>query len=141
MKVNAKITMLFRENGLTIEVTDDDSCLTFLDIHMSSEQICKALSRLASVSVDSCEVYGLERIGKTMEHKRFSFQIPGESFRDRKALAEQISQSQCPEGWESDNYFGSQDSFFSKDGKDYARTTRRRYIEKPEGENNEPAKS
>ena len=131
MKIDAQITMLFNDDGLTIEIRDYNASVTFVDIHMTSEQVCQAFSRLAHTPVESCEIRGVEYIGKVMENKRFEFQLPPKStVVNRKELACQALSSECPEGWEPSNSFSSQDSFFSKDGKEYARTTIRRWVDK-----------
>ena len=41
---------------------------------------------------------------------------------------QKIAQSHLSDGWIADAYFGSQNSFFKKDGKQYARATIRRWL-------------
>jgi len=142
MKVNAKITMLFSEEGMNIQLHDDDSTLTFLDIHLSQQEVMSAFSRLSYTPVTKCEVYQLEKIGMLHENKSFSFPFDERElpYGDRKKEAYKIALQQCPEGWEVDNYFSSQDSFFTdKFGVRGARCTIRRWTKK--GESNEKEKS
>ena len=69
-----------------------------------------------------------KKLNKKLEHKRFVFKLPPvDGWRD-KETAKEIIQKVCPEGWKPDMGFNSQDSFFSKDGKEYARTTIRRWV-------------
>lgn len=133
MKINAKITLLFNEDGLHIEVEDDKAVIRFLDIHMTPEQTCKVLSRHANVEVESCEVNGLDHVGMKREQKEWIFQMPpGIDFMNRKETATFIAINQCPEGWTPSTYFGSQASFFHKDGAMFARTHIYRWVLKEE---------
>lgn len=81
------------------------------------------------------EVHGLDRVGKKQENKLFEFELPKDFKReyfkgraDQEIELQQLAQSQLSDGWIAENYFGSQDSFFTKDGKKYARVTIRRWI-------------
>lgn len=88
------------------------------------------LSRQAHVKCD-VEVRGIDRIGKKMAHKPHEFDITGLElpYNTRsEILAEKIKDT-LPDGWISDNEFSSQNTFFKKDGKDYARTTIRTWID------------
>jgi hypothetical protein len=46
-----------------------------------------------------------------------------------KEQAMELAKEHCPYGWTPDLYFNSQDSFFYKDKKRFARTTIRRWVE------------
>jgi len=75
------------------------------------------------------EVRGLEKIGKKHENKRFEFEIPRDlaSSRNESEL-QKLAQSLLKDGWIAERYFSSQDSFFKKDGVQYARCTIRRWV-------------
>ncbi len=128
MEIDGKITMLFGEDGLRIEVQDETSSLTFIRIKLNAEQTCQVMSRLANTPCEKVEVYGLDKINKKMEHKQFEFEIPNDlNYKNRKERCCEIVKGICPKGWEPDYYFESQTSFFSKNDKDYARCIIRKW--------------
>ena len=71
----------------------------------------------------------MKKIGKKHENKYFEFEIAYSKSKEDLTLAcnEALFQQGMHE-WEADNYYGSQNSFFSKDGKDYARVVIRRWV-------------
>lgn len=138
MKINAQVTIHFESqagySGLFIEVHDKDSSITFLRIGLDEQQATQALSRLAHTEC-TAEVYGLDRIGKIMECKKFEFPCGDLGWENKKEKAIEISKKYIPDGWISDNRFSSQDSFFKRDGESWARTTIRRWVDKEDSEN------
>lgn len=125
---NGRITILFDHDGMSIELHDYDASLTFAAIRLTPEQTVKAFSRLGYTECD-IEVKGLDKIGSKMENKHFEFEIPDVGWGSKRTdTAIRIVQEVCPEGWEPDLYFQSQNSFFSKDGQDFARTIIRRWV-------------
>ena len=126
---NGRITMLASEDGMKIELHDNDASITFAHIKLTPIQLAQALGRLGYTECE-IEVRLLDKIGKKMEHKGFTFELPETDTFRNKDLAKKIGAESCPEGWESDLHFGSQGSFFTKDGKQYARTTIRRWVDK-----------
>jgi len=134
MKIQAQISIMFSDNGLDIQIRDNDSFIEFIDLHLNPKQTCQALSRLGNTPVETCDVIGLEHVGKYLETQKLTFGMP-ENFPYDKELAYNQARMNCPEGWEVDNYFGSQDSFFTdKHGLHFARATIRRWVDKKEGE-------
>jgi hypothetical protein len=131
MRINGKITILINREDTTIELTDSDASITFAKIRLTVEQLSSALSRLAYTECD-IELNGLEKLGKKMQHKEFEFELPRQNMsqRDSKELTKIANKllSDLNEGWSSDTYFGSQNTFFVKDGKTYARCTIRRWV-------------
>jgi hypothetical protein len=131
MKIKGKITILCDEDGATIELHDEDASLTFARVKLTSTQYCQALGRLAYTPCFSMEVKGLDKVGKQMENRPLIFEVPKElpyKRDERDKLLIPILEKVCPEGWVYDMGFHSQDSFFSKDGKSYAKTTIRRWV-------------
>lgn len=131
MKLKGNITLLCERNIIRLEVKDDNACATFLKIDLTPEQFCAALGRLSSVPCE-IDVFNLGKIGKVHENKTFEFQLPKgvkENWKEREAMAYQVALGATPDGWTPDNYFGSQGSFFEKDGKSYARCTIRRWVD------------
>ena len=127
MKIKGKISILINRDYTTIEIEDDTANARFLTIKLTPEQLSEALSRTMCVDCE-VEVRGLEKVGKTHENKTFEFEIPKElaSSKHSKKLQE-ISQSLLTDGWVSEGYFSSQNSFFIRDDKQMARCTIRRW--------------
>lgn len=131
MKIQGKITILFDRDGLKIEVYDDAAKIKFLTVQLDQEQTCEALARIANTPC-AIEAVGLKNVGKVRESQAFEFPMPemkGQTQPGRKEVAEELIKELCPEGWTPSTYFGSKDSFYTRDGKDYARTTIFRWIE------------
>lgn len=128
MKIKGKISILIDRHSTTIEIHDDEANTTFCLIELTPDQLSAALSRLSRVECD-LDVRGFGRVGKTHENKDFEFEIPKPDMTDEELgrYSQEILDSNG-EGWISDKYFGSQSSFFYKDGKKFARTTIRRWI-------------
>lgn len=125
---DGKISILVNPNIVTIEILDSDSSTTFVKVELTPEQFATALSRQMNVECN-ISVMGLDRIGKKMIHKVHEFEIPNNiPYNKRKEELSEIIKETLPEGWVSDNYFASQNTFFEKDGKKYARTTIRQWI-------------
>jgi hypothetical protein len=128
MKLEGRISVLINRDGTTIEVEDKNANARFLKITLTPEQLSAALSRQMAVECE-IEVKGLEKIGKKHENKRFEFEIPSDlaSSRNENEL-QKLAQSLLTDGWIAERYFSGQDSFFKKDGVQYARCTIRRWV-------------
>jgi hypothetical protein len=133
MKLEGKVTILFSRDGLKIEVEDKLSSLRFLEVSLDQHQTCDALSRLACTPC-VIDVRGLDNVGKQRENGSIEFELPPSTdFHNRKEIASVLAKEHCPDGWIVSTYFGSQDSFFKKDGKPYARTSTTRWVEVDRG--------
>lgn len=127
--INAKITMLINRDCTDIEIKDEDSITILARIQLTPEQLSAMLSRQSYVKCESCEVGNLDRIGKKHENKQFEFEITyTKAESDLELACKEALFQQEMFGWIPDNYYGSQGSFFKKDGKDWARVTIRRWI-------------
>jgi hypothetical protein len=126
--IEGKVTILCSEDKVTIEFHDEDSNTTFAKATMNPEAFTAAIGRLYYVDAD-IEVRGLDRVGKVHETAQHEFEI-GEGVGKDPVVLYGIAKATAPEGWTPDNYFGSQGSFFTRDGKRYARCTIRRWVEK-----------
>ena len=130
-EIKARISLLIKRDETMIEVIDEDSGITFLEMRLTNDQTCQMLSRLSHVEVEKATVRGLNLIGKKMENREYEFEIPEIIYeyknRDSKKLKE-IADCTLSDGWVADSYFGSKDSFVEKDGKFYAKTTIRRWV-------------
>lgn len=133
MKLNkGSATLLANADGfVTLELTDEDAAQTFIKVTFTANQFVSALSRLGNTPCD-VEVYAIERIGKKHEHQAWEFEMPQVSEILSRDTAQQtaisLATAYCPDGWTPDLYFNSQGSFFSRDGKNYARTIIRRWV-------------
>ncbi len=141
MKIpDARITILVESGnppdgqaGVTIELRDNDAALTFAKITLTPEQWVSAMSRLGYVKC-AIEVYNTGKLGKQMVNKPFEFSLgKGVLWNDREEVAQKKLKEVCPDGWNADGYFRSQDSFFNKDGEAWARTTIRKWISEEGG--------
>lgn len=122
----AAITILVNKDVTEIQLHDKLSGITFATIELTSEQFCDALGRLAYTPC-KIDVQGTHLLNKEMVVDKLEFPFESKSYTNRSELAKIESKKYIPEGWESDGYFNSQDSFFKKDGKDYARVTIRKW--------------
>ena len=129
MKIQGKISILIDRDKTTIEIHDDNAAVSFCKVTLTPEQLSAALSRLSRVE---CEVSvdNLDLVGKTHENKYFEFEMPENIKRDYMGKNKELAayaQSILADGWISDGYFESQNSFFEKDGKQWARVTIRKW--------------
>ncbi len=126
--IDAAITILVNEETTTIELHDKTSGLQFARIQLTPAQFSRALGRGAytSCQIDVC---GLQHLNKNMviEKLEFPFDSSNVKWEKRQTEASKAVIPFIPEGWEADNYFGSKDSFFEKDGVKYARCTIRKW--------------
>ena len=132
MKLKGKISMYVSGEHTRIEIEDANGHIRFLEIVLTPEQFSRALGREAYVDCE-LEVRGLEKVGKQHEHKTFEFELPegmSQYSRDDKEL-QKIAQSKLSDGWIADSYFSSQNTFFEVDGKEWARCSIRRWVDKP----------
>ena len=134
---NASIDILVSCDTTTINIRDNDARILFASVKISPEQLSQAFSRQAFTKVLSCDIMNIDKIGKKHECKEFIFKVPKEycpTYKD--ANIEKIKSLICFDAlkkqglgdWEPDISFSSRDSFFKKDGVDYARTTIRRWV-------------
>lgn len=135
MKIKGNISILIGREVTRIEIKDSDAATHFLEIQLNPDQLARILSRESRVECEM-DVRGLDRIGKKHENESFVFEIPEEinaisRHHNRDLYNKNLkdhAQTLLSDGWIADGYFGSQGSFFEKDGKKWARTTIRRWI-------------
>lgn len=128
MKIKGNISILINQEHTTIEIHDADASIKFLSIQLTPEQLSSALSRLSQVPC-VIDLHGIDKIGKKMEHEKFAFEIPKEISNSKHTdKLHEIAQSLLTDGWIAEHYFACQDTFFEKDGKQYARCTIRRWV-------------
>lgn len=125
MKINGKISILIDREKTKIELFDENSRITFATATLTPEQLSSALSRL-SLTECSIDVHELQKVGKKLEHKELVFEV--RSAYEKSEDAYKIACEIVDDGWIPDSYFGSKNSFFTKDNKHYARCTIRRWV-------------
>ena len=129
VKLDGQITITASyDDAIRLAIHDKTSGLTFVDITLTREQfINAAMNRLGNTELKSLVVYGLNNVGKEQVHKPFKFEI--QKYGDDDEAREKVVKV-CPKGWFPDMGFSSQNTFSSKDGKYYAQTTIRMWVEK-----------
>jgi len=130
MILKGEITFLINRDNTSISIGCHESGMTIVELNLNPDQLSAILSRQGHVKCDVIFNDGnSNKFGKKMENKYFEFEISKE-VRSRKETNElhQIALKEVEEGWIPDMYYGSQNSFFQKDGKDFARCTIRRWV-------------
>lgn len=132
MEIEGRITLLINRHYTEIEIEDENANIIFCKVMLTSEQLVAILSRQGSVEC-RLKLKGLDKLGKKHENKNFEFEIPEEFSNSRfenelTDIAIVNLQKQNMSEWIPEKYYRSQDSFFKKDNKFYARITIRRYI-------------
>ena len=123
-----KVSILGDEGEVRIEIQDPASRVMFLELRLTPEDFCAAaMGRLSGVNA-AATVRSLRKVGLTTEHQPLEFQIPDTDYAARAAVACELADKHCPDGWVASHYFGSQGSFFRRDGESWARTTIRRWL-------------
>ncbi len=138
MKHKAQITISRPQYGdgrelIHLNITDVDARIEFVELEISYADFTRALTGQAYVVCDM-HVRGLENVGKQRERDTITVEMPECSYYDRKATAVAEVHHHIKEGWTSSDYFGSQDSFYTKDNIQYAKTDIFRWIDKEQGE-------
>lgn len=124
MKVDAKLSISIGDEKTIITIRDCKSNIQFLELVVDNNMLLRALGRFGLVECD-CELRGLENVGKKLVIDSMVFIVP----RHDKDLAGEIADECCPAGWIPDKSFSAQDSFLYKDGKIFAKTTIRKWVE------------
>lgn len=130
IKGEAKITFLVNREYTSITVEDSKSGMRILELILTPQQLSEALSRLSNTRCQA-EIYvdSAHKWGKKLETKKYEFSIgnPGIT-EDREKLAISILDKTDLGEWEYDSYLRSRDSFFQKDGEQWARVMLRRWV-------------
>ena len=130
---DAKISILFSEEGLHIKLYDNESVIKFCNIRLNKEQTCEALARMFHTPC-TMEVFELENVGKRRVSQPLEFEIHD---RYDKELLEGLAKECCPEGWTPNLSFNSQGSFYRKNDIQWARTICYKWVDIEEEDENE----
>jgi hypothetical protein len=126
-KIEVGMSLLVDRKKVVLELRDKKSCIVFLHAEFSSDDFCSALSRLCDVPI-TCEVNGLNLIGKKMIMHTLTFPLPpGSGYNTEVAKKEESKY--VPEGWRADEHFGSRGSFTSEEGTTFAHDIIRKWVE------------
>ena len=129
LNLDGKIRLSFdRYEGMKIEIVDNNSRKVFVSASIASENVSAAMSGMARIP---CQFNALntDKVGKFCFNCVLEFKVPPSETKDanRKVLALQQAIKICPEGWIPDKHYGSKDSFFVRNGVEWARTVIRHY--------------
>jgi len=124
--------------AIRITITDDNAGIEFVEIGMTYSDFTKCITGQAYIPCEF-ETRGLANIGKTMERSKISAPMEDHSWKERDVVASACIAKELDilntlvEGdepkWISNDYFGSQDTFFRMDGVDMVRTGIHRWVE------------
>ena len=113
-----------------ITIQDRSSGVQFVDLRMTIESFGEMLLGRCSLENCSFEVRGTEFVGKVKDHKEIIIPMPAKvAWANRAAVAESIGNKMLSDGWMISDTFGSQGSFYTDGGKEYARAHVVRYVD------------
>lgn len=114
---------------IEVRLCDDDAAIEVATAKLSLAHFAAAVTGLGHVDCE-IETRGMEHVGKKLETDTLELPMLPDSNRGDKEAAIAAAKRWCPQGWTPDLCFGSQNSFFQRDGKLWARTTIRRWVDK-----------
>lgn len=126
----SRVSTTNKEDYISIRVEDELSGARFLGIELPLGDFSLCVTGRSGVPC-KMELRELQNVGKKKESKELIFEMPECCYDDRIASARTEALRHTPEGWTANTYYGSQDSFFAKDGKQWARTTIVRWDREP----------
>lgn len=128
-KINIIRPMNSDNDGIRIELIDENSHIHFLELKMTLADFTKAVTGQGYIPMEFT-VRGLENVGLVKEQLPLTFPLPPDTnFSSEKEVAKELAHKHCYEGYQPSLYFGSQTSFSTKNGVRVARTTQFRYVE------------
>lgn len=124
MEISGKLSISVGYEKTTLSIKDDNSKIQFLQCIIDNNEFLNAIGSKGLVEC-YCKLINTDVVGKKLVIDSMIFVVPKQ---DRE-LAIEIAKERCPQGWIPDEYFSSQDSFMYKDGKIFAKTTIRKWVE------------
>ena len=134
IEFDASMTMLIGDDGLGIEIYDENASICICKIKLGPEETCAALGRRAFCKAKKAIAYGLDRIGKYMILDTLMFEMSEHDYSTQKQVAADMVREICPDGWVPDTEFNSQDSFHNEGDKTIAKTIIRAWVSREEKE-------
>lgn len=116
------------EKWIVITLNDERAGIQFLEVRVDYANFAEALTGLSLVGCEF-DVRGLQNVGKKAERDTLRFEVPKNTYSRKSGLLRELADKALPEGWSCSYYFNSQDSFYEKDGKRWAQTSIRRWVE------------
>ena len=118
------------EPTIQITVTDEDARVEFLQLRMTLDAFARCVTGQSMIECN-LKVRGLKNVGKVYEQRPLEFQLKQRNYgNNRKSNAIKKADHLTPDGWTASHYFGSQNSFFTKNGENWARTYMYRWVDK-----------
>lgn len=117
------------DDYISITIRDENAVQEFIEVRIKYEDFTKAIMNRPSPI--EFKVRGLDKVGKVRISERLDFEIPKDldKWRDEGMIElHSLAKEAAGEGWEPSLYFGSKESFFTKDGSEYARTQKYMYL-------------
>lgn len=131
--MKGKLTISKDSRGTVTIVLEDAGSGIALEAQMPPREFADALFGLALRPCELSVVGGdVANIGKRKELMRIAAPMPDHTFKNRDQIAFKACSAATPEGWECSDYFGSQNSFFVKNGVQHARASAVRWVEEGE---------
>lgn len=129
--LNPTLTINTVDDKVKIEISEGRN--EVLTLTVQSSEFLRALGRLGNVACLEATLLRPEIAGRRQEHQDLEFPLPdGTDLGTRQQAAREAGMRLCPEGWTADLYFGSRNSFFTREGKQWARTIIRRWVKPTE---------
>lgn len=122
-------------NESVLEITDSSSRKKIMEISFTPIEITQLLGRMAGINGNAtvAGIEDLKNIGKTRVNDIIEVPVVSKNGVDRKDIAIEKAKKLLKNSdfnWEISDYFGSKDSFFFKEGQQYARVRISRYENK-----------
>ena len=114
---------------IEVRIKDVTAGVTFVELQISLADFSGCLTGLSNVDCEM-ELRGTQNVGRKILRDTLTIELPeGSKYRD-KAAAIKAGEECCPDGWVFDRYFASQNTFYEQDGKSYAQTPMRSWVDK-----------
>jgi hypothetical protein len=112
-----------------ITIRDDKSRAQFLEIKIGAKELALALSNLSDQPMEY-KARALKYLGKNTVLKTIVVQLPNDvDYNERPKLAKRLAEMEVVgTDWIISDYFGSKESFFTKDGQNFARARASTYM-------------
>jgi len=125
--IEGKLTISKASNDVVrIQFKDCNSVTRFATAELSLEQYAQAITGLSEIpcmiEISNLQNVGLRRISDTLE-----FELEAQNSYSRNLHIEQLLRC-VPDGWKTTDELSSQNSFFEKDGKRWARATINKWV-------------
>jgi hypothetical protein len=129
--MQGEVEIFINRDYTVIRVADKLSGEDIVEVKLTPDQLSMALARFGNTP---CEItrltQSLDHMGKAREHLWHEFEIPnGTTYKERKEVARRTYEANPVNGWIPSHYYGSQDSFKVKDGKEFACMMLYRFVE------------